>query len=279
MKVDAEKGQGIELAKQYNVHGYPTVVFIQNDGKEVDRIVGYYPPKPFLEELQRINRGEDTYLSLVDQIKEKPQDVDILVKYANKLQERQPYSAEGMQTWEKIKTLSNPDSSIHGEAVYRVALFDAVQKKSAQPLQNYLSAHPETPFLVDAYQNMVGIFRKLGDKAQEARMYKKTIEAAKKDNALSANLLNGYAWRMTELELNLPDALTKAKQAVAMVKDSDPQSQAQVMDTEAEVLWKLGKNDEAVKVANQCIQLQPDDNYYQKQLAKFQGKTTEEKAS
>jgi len=254
MKVDAEKGEGVDLAKQYNVHGYPTIVFIQNDGKEIDRIVGYLPPKPFLDELKRIERGEDTYLSLANQVKETPQNVDVLIKYANKLQDRQPYSEEGKKTWQLIETLS-------------------------KPLKEYIANNPESPYVINAYTNLVGIQKRLGNKDAEASAYKKAVEIAERQNELSPNLLNGYAWRMTELELNLNDALKRAQQAVEMVKDQDPQTQAQIMDTEAEVFWKLGKPDKAIEVMNQCIKLQPSDDYYQKQLAKFQGKTTEEQTS
>jgi len=279
MKVDAEKGEGVDLAKQYNVHGYPTIVFIQNDGKEIDRIVGYLPPKPFLDELKRIERGEDTYLSLANQVKETPQNVDVLIKYANKLQDRQPYSEEGKKTWQLIETLSKPDTKEHTEAQFRVAQFKAVGEKSSKPLKEYIANNPESPYVINAYTNLVGIQKRLGNKDAEASAYKKAVEIAERQNELSPNLLNGYAWRMTELELNLNDALKRAQQAVEMVKDQDPQTQAQIMDTEAEVFWKLGKPDKAIEVMNQCIKLQPSDDYYQKQLAKFQGKTTEEQTS
>ena len=39
-KVDMEKGQGIELAKKYNVRAYPTLLFIDENGEVVHTIVG-----------------------------------------------------------------------------------------------------------------------------------------------------------------------------------------------------------------------------------------------
>jgi len=41
------------------------------------------------------------------------------------------------------------------------------------------------------------------------------------------------------------------------------------MDTEAEVLWKLGKYGKAINVIDKCILLQPEDDYYQTQKEKF----------
>ncbi len=49
VKIDMEKGEGIELAQQYGVRAYPTFLFIDGDGKVAHRLVGYYEPAPFLE--------------------------------------------------------------------------------------------------------------------------------------------------------------------------------------------------------------------------------------
>jgi thiol:disulfide interchange protein len=47
IKVDGDKEQ--DLVKKYSVRGYPTLVFVDADGKEVGRIVGYRPPDLFLQ--------------------------------------------------------------------------------------------------------------------------------------------------------------------------------------------------------------------------------------
>ena len=45
--------------------------------------------------------------------------------------------------------------------------------------------------------------------------------------------------------------------------------QANILDTKAEVLWKLGKNDEAVKIIEMAIQLNPDNDYFIEQKDKL----------
>jgi len=45
LKVNSEKHT--DLANEYNVLGYPTIVFLSTDGKETGRIVGYETPKKF----------------------------------------------------------------------------------------------------------------------------------------------------------------------------------------------------------------------------------------
>ncbi|NIR93225.1 MAG: tetratricopeptide repeat protein [Gammaproteobacteria bacterium] len=58
-----------------------------------------------------------------------------------------------------------------------------------------------------------------------------------------------------------------------MSQNADAATRAQIMDTEAEVLWKLGRTAEAIEVISRCIELQPDDPYFQEQKNKFQGVT------
>ena len=56
LKLDAE-GDGERLAARYRVDSYPTIVFVNGDGEEFDRILGYLPPGEFVTESRRI-RGE-----------------------------------------------------------------------------------------------------------------------------------------------------------------------------------------------------------------------------
>ncbi len=44
-KIDAEKGEGPELAKTFDVHSYPTFAVVNADGAESDRWVGYDTPE------------------------------------------------------------------------------------------------------------------------------------------------------------------------------------------------------------------------------------------
>jgi len=48
-KIDMEKGEGIALAKKYNVKAFPTYLFINGDGEEVHRTLGYVEEKDFIQ--------------------------------------------------------------------------------------------------------------------------------------------------------------------------------------------------------------------------------------
>lgn len=56
VRLDAER-DGRELAQQFGVDSYPTVVFLDHRGQEVYRIGGYLEPKDFLRELESVKTG------------------------------------------------------------------------------------------------------------------------------------------------------------------------------------------------------------------------------
>ncbi|SMC87618.1 thioredoxin family protein [Pedobacter africanus] len=59
IKVDAEKGEGIELAKKYKVNAFPTMFWMNSEGKIVYTVVGYRNEPDFLKEIERINKSAE----------------------------------------------------------------------------------------------------------------------------------------------------------------------------------------------------------------------------
>ena len=57
-KINAEKDT--VTAQLYKVRGYPTVVLMNADGSEIDRIGGYLPPNEFMETINGYLRGVNT---------------------------------------------------------------------------------------------------------------------------------------------------------------------------------------------------------------------------
>ncbi len=49
VSINAEKGEGKDIAKKYGVRGYPTFVFIHPDGSTLLQTRGYHNPEEFLE--------------------------------------------------------------------------------------------------------------------------------------------------------------------------------------------------------------------------------------
>jgi len=84
-KIDAEKGEGIELAKKFKVSGYPTIVFVDANGDEIDRIVGYLPVKDFFPVMKDYVNGKNTLKSLQTTLATNPNDVEANFRLGKKL--------------------------------------------------------------------------------------------------------------------------------------------------------------------------------------------------
>ncbi|MCO5230528.1 MAG: thioredoxin family protein [Chitinophagales bacterium] len=52
LDIDAEKGEGIEFSKTYNVKAHPLILIIRPDGKVEKRILGYMKDNQLLSELK-----------------------------------------------------------------------------------------------------------------------------------------------------------------------------------------------------------------------------------
>jgi thioredoxin-related protein len=86
LKLNAEKG-GADLASRFGVDSYPTLVFFDAQGHEMERILGYLPPGKFLRRVQRIRTG-DTFLACLRVLEEDPGNVDAIERSVEGLLER-----------------------------------------------------------------------------------------------------------------------------------------------------------------------------------------------
>ena len=49
-----EKGEGINLARQFKIQGYPTFIILNSNGKELGRIVGGAEIKQFIQKVEGV---------------------------------------------------------------------------------------------------------------------------------------------------------------------------------------------------------------------------------
>lgn len=53
IKIDMEKGEGVEIAKKYKIAAFPTFLILDGDGNEVNRIVGGGETEQFIERVRK----------------------------------------------------------------------------------------------------------------------------------------------------------------------------------------------------------------------------------
>lgn len=84
-------------------------------------------------------------------------------------------------------------------------------------------------------------------------------------------MMNAVAWSMAMADIELDRALETALSASAM----EP-ADANIMDTVAEILFRLGRTGEAVEWGSRALELDPGNTYLIEQLSRFRGSPGEE---
>ena len=302
-KIDAEKGDGPKQKKKYRVRGYPTILFLDSQGVEIDRIVGYRPPEEFLSELNRIKNGENTIYEIISRYEQNKHHYPTQISLAEKFVTLNlPDSAKSIldDIYRKQKKKSQLDFTIAfrvSKLYYRIGsldtsidlldqivdsgvdssdsgyfyglLYKAKRDTDTDRLLQYSYLTENIDRKKQAYWQIIRILRKeKKDPDLEADIYQKAVELYGSDYKYLPSLLNSFAWRMTQLEKKLDVALEKIDMALEYGED------IKILDTKAEVLWKLKRIDEAVRIIEKCILLDPKKKYYKDQKNKFLGSAT-----
>lgn len=80
IKIDMEKGEGPALQKKYGVEAYPTMLFLDEEGRVVYKILGGSDAKGFMEKVMRIS-PETCYYMLKEKYEAGDRSVDYMPDY------------------------------------------------------------------------------------------------------------------------------------------------------------------------------------------------------
>jgi len=254
-----------DIIQHYKISGFPSVVFVDKDGTEIDRIIGYLPPEEFLKELQRIQRGENTIADYIKRTTENPEDFNLWKILASKYEERGDLQS-AVEVWESVEEANIGDPLT---VQYKLIELYAHINKDETGLEEFVVNNLDSEFTPYAFRNIVNIQRRNKNTEAEVKTWINFVHYMKLKQIPTASFYNSFAWRMSEINMNLDLALEKIRTGIAMVAEDDSSSLSGYMDTEAEILWKMGNIEEAVEVIDKCIALQPDDKYFKDQKAKF----------
>ena len=262
LKIDAETHYGNQLFGEYNGSGFPLILFLDSDKNEIDRFYGYLDSKIFLEKIMEVKNGKNTFPILQAQYEKGDNSAETMSKLASKYSERGDDSTAAI-LYNSVIQSKNLSSKMFFEAKYFLSCLE-LSKNNYDSLQNYINKYPDSPFTKEAVNKLLKYFKSQNSIDMEIAYFDKYIDIYYDDPWF----LNQFAWRMTELEKNLDKALEKINLAIN-IADENTNGIANIIDTKAEVLWKLGKNEMAIEVIEEAILLEPDNSYYQKQKNKF----------
>jgi thioredoxin-related protein len=290
-KIDMEKGEGIDIAKQYDVRCYPNLLFVDGSGNLVHRIAGSMSVKEFValgeetknpescfsyyEKNYEKNKSNPSFLRKYIQARENTcLDVDNLVNDYFSLQKQSDLFNK--ENWEMIQAHTN--SMLTNEYDFLIAnqqkfheLYSvrSVNEKLDDIHRNTLFAIIKTKPLDEKYyqevkskvlssntdgSNLVAFDAdlRLARKKEDWNTFAKlAVENIDIYYKDDVGMLNSIAWDFYEKVEN-KNALLKAEEWAK--KASDTEKNYAFLDTYASVLYKLGKKQLALDAANNAIE-------------------------
>lgn len=84
-KIDAEKGEGVDVSKEYDVMFFPSILYVDGSGKLIDKKVGYIAAKEFIEVGESVLNPELRLSSLQEKYQKGERDLTFLRNYINSL--------------------------------------------------------------------------------------------------------------------------------------------------------------------------------------------------
>ncbi len=261
LKINASDEAGNSLFKKYNCKGVPHLLFLENNGNEIDRIIGYREPGEYLSKIKDISRRKNTLDDYINQFENGNDAIENIANIARKYEDRNNIAKAEEFYKLLIENYSNDTSQFSMRAHYFIA-FSKFINGDSDALNTYIDNNSKSEFVMQALWNQIRHYNDKENLDKLINVYNKAFILFPED----ASFLNSYAWRMSELDYNLEDALLKARLAVKL---SDINTKAGIIDTEAEVLWKLERFDDAIEAIDRAINIDPQNQYYQDQKKKF----------
>lgn len=276
--VDAETKDGNALTRKFNVRGYPTLLFLEPDGTLRDRISGYYAPEPFLGEVRRIKRNENTFSGLRAKIARDPDDLEARWTLAKKLKAIGDVRASEDQV---AQILARDPEGVTA-AARRLKLVElcssAGKTLELEPLYAFLAQETDSALLFDGWLTAWKLEGQLmspkarPEKFREHRA--RWFVAARRvwphvPPESRGPIGNNIAWSFYEHQDELtPEDRVFALEVARQAAEAAPNVPA-IVDTLACCLFAAGKREEAIAEIERCIRLDPKNRLWRDRLAEF----------
>ena len=291
-KIDMEKGEGIELAKKYQVRCYPNLLYINGDGEIVHRVGGMRKTGDFVQLGQTAIDGKETYKEFSKTLKIEQGNSEFLRNYITYLASTclpvdsllttyfilqsndALYSSENWKMiYKYVKNYTSKEFQFlveNKEKFSQLYTKDSVDSKINDVYYSFGRSliYSKTPKTVELENYIVSLEKMSIAATKKTALYLRLENAQKnKDWKLFSQLLtksniqlvdeekiNSIAWTLYE---NVDDETTLSKMAEQMNEMLKSKKELKFFaeyDTYASLLYKLKRKKEALNAATTAIE-------------------------
>ncbi len=311
-KFDMEKGEGLELAKKYQVRVYPTLLYLNSDGEVIHRVAGSMEPKDFIKEGELVLNGK--HLKYYQTEFEKGNlDEKFFKEYIEVLQRAYLDASEVVKKY--FSTLSDEKKKDKENLMIILENCDDITSELYQWLidnRNYLGISEDVFYLKLKYKfNMDLLFtlRQNNNSPDAFNIWlsriknikydnkEKLIAAAKyyfyqrlkdwnnylnaadeyvnKFNVNNPEELNELSWNTFRMLSKDKNALNKAEKWIKIALEQNEKS-PELLDTYANILFAQGDTKKAIEIEERALNIAKEKNLdikgYEETLQKFKSK-------
>jgi len=265
VKVDGETPEGERLKARYHVVGYPTVLFLDPSGAEIDRVFGYKPAAEFAAAMADYRAGRNTVEVLQRALKRNPTDLDLALKVGRRLAIRGD-RAEAERLLGRVRAADADNArGLAAQALLVLGKYLHLRggkrhDRALALLSELRSAYPKSPEARRALYPLARAFHGLGRDAEALAALQAGIDADPTD----IGAYNTFAWFCFKQNVDRPQGIAVAKRGLAV----DPKA-AGLWDTLAELHHATGDRAAALAAIDRAIALHPDDAYFLGQRGRF----------
>lgn len=123
LKLNAETdSDGLEMQRRFQVTGYPTILVLDSNGREIDRIPGFVGPERFVQTVQDIVVSEESFGRIRENAELAPDEVHLQYELAEKYLERRLYGQARDQFLKVISLDPLQQNPLTESSLYYVAI-------------------------------------------------------------------------------------------------------------------------------------------------------------
>jgi len=245
------------------VPGYPTMLILTAEGKEIDRIVGFNGNQDeYFQNIKDYSEGRNTLQDLLTRHLKDSNNVNLNYEIANKLNDRGD-GQTALRFYQKVLALeTDQQSELYLNSAFNLAEYYAYDENNPDPLRQFARKCTNDQQKYIAYSSLAHYYDRKQDQANAIQTYEEAVNALPDNPAL----MNGYAWFIFQKRVKdkYQRGITLARKAVEIEPRADS-----IWDTLGQLLFEAGYVEEAIAAMQQAVDLAPEDSSYRENLVRY----------
>ena len=264
--IDAEKGEGPDVVREYHVQAYPTMLVLEPGGMEKGRVVDFLPAEDLLAALGRIDNGENVLAAAIEAVEQKPDDVTLRQRLGHLYVlagDREGAQAQFEQVMEADPSneMGLAAKVLHDQAFFIRYKLDGDAPGAIASLRALQEQFPDSPEALRAHRYIGRMLNGLG-KPDEAIAALDAMLATDPDDV---GLASSYGWFSFRQKCKPKRGLEVVRKALATEPDN-----TDLLYLEAELADLLGDRAAARAAIAKASAAEPDSAFLRRQLARFE---------